>query len=183
MKRILLALLLLQASPLAAQAPLPWTIGSRVHANNLVYARTDTLGLGPNVLRVAGDKGTILGGPAGGSTVWGVSWLVYYDTPPNGWSTQVYLTLDTLSIPKVAPTLTIVPSGIGMQVGNSTQLYTVATDSFGRVIWPLAVQWGTGKRTVVLVGIGGVVQGIGRGTDTVFASVGTQTAIALVSVF
>lgn len=89
MTRALLSLLL------TAQT---WTVGSRVHANASVCARADTAQTTCGTLRVVGDKGTLVQGPAGGSTVYGVSWYVDYDTPPDGWSTKQYLALDSLAV-------------------------------------------------------------------------------------
>jgi hypothetical protein len=195
-----LGLLLACASmpgPLAAQAALPWTVGSRVHANNSVYARTDTLGLGPKVLRVAGDKGAILGGPAGSSTTWGTSWLIHYDTPPDGWSTQLYLTLDTLAVPPppqpppvatAVPTLTVVPPALTLTAGvGGGLLWTVATDSGGKVI-ARSVRW-TGTAPLVArvdssgtPSTGAVVTALAAGTDTVTATNGLASARVVVFV-
>src|SRR2546423_15708819 len=79
---------------LAAQT---FTVGSRVHANAAVCARADTAQTTCGTLRVTGDRGTLVQGPAGSTTRYGTSWYVRYDTPPAGWSTLQYLTLDLLA--------------------------------------------------------------------------------------
>lgn len=102
-------MMVLAAVLIIASSQSPWTIGSRVHSVGSVCARPDTLGAGPapcgtgGTLRVAGSKGTVVRGPAGSTTKWGVSWFVHYDIPPDGWSTAQYLTLDTLFVPPPPP--------------------------------------------------------------------------------
>src|SRR5205085_2102232 len=103
--RALVALPLLRPASLPAQT---FTVGRRVHADASVCARPDTLVVGTGcgtggVLRVVGDHGTLVRGPAGSSTPFGVSWFVDYDVGQDGWSTAKYLALDSIITPPPPP--------------------------------------------------------------------------------
>ena len=182
--RALVALLLLLPASLPAQT---FTVGSRVHANASVCARPDTLVVGTGcgtggVLRVVGDHGTLVRGPAGSSTPFGVSWFVDYDVGQDGWSTAKYLTLDSVVVPPPPPppppsvvavlridgftqgALTLLPQ-------TSHQFQAIATDAAGVVV-PVAFAWRASAPAVASVDANGLVtaRSAGIGQDTVSAT-------------
>jgi len=186
----LILLIGLLKHPVAADTANHWTIGSRVHATASVCARLDTLGSGGGTcgtggtLRVSGDKGTIAKGPAGGTTAWGMSWYIHYDTPPDGWSTQAYLALDSLAGTKppspVVKTLLIVPPLDTLFVGQTVQLIATALDSMGKPITGLAVAWGTTTPLTISVSSAGLVTALAPGFGQPSALVSGLTSFAAI---
>jgi len=162
-----------RASSLADTA-FHWTVGSRVHTVGLVCARPDTLVTGTGtcgtggVLRATGDKGTIVRGPAGNSTPFGLSWYIHYDTPPDGWSTQKYLALDSLAGgSQVVAKVTLSLSQMQVFLGTTTKLAATLTNSIGAVV-PGTVTWtATGAASV---DTSGRVTATSVGTGTVTAT-------------
>src|SRR5205085_5576260 len=143
--RALCAGLALLPSVLCAQAN-PWTVGSRVHVSTgqTVCARVDTLVVstsalpcGPGgALKTAGTRGTIAGGPAASTSRWGWSWFIHYDTPPDGWSTQALLTLDSLAGPPSAGVaiVTLSPTSVRVTLGQTVQLTATLMTNTGAVV-------------------------------------------------
>lgn len=189
--KLSLPLLLLSAS-LSAQAP--FTIGARVHVltNSQVCARVDTLGTGYNsvtakcgtngAMRNPGDKGTITGGPAGSTTMWGISWFVHYDTPPDGWSTQRYLVVDTvITPPPPPPPATVASIRLNITgpvaittIGGSFQARALAIDSLGNTLSRL-ITWSSSLPAIASVDTSGLVTARGSGSATITASSGGKS--------
>jgi len=184
--RWLLGVALLPAG-LAAQAN-PWTVGSRVHvsAGQTVCARADTIVTGTGTcgtgggLHNAGEKGTITRGPAGGTTKWGWSWFIHYDTPPDGWSTQGLLTLDSLAGPPAAvvTTVTVSPSVVRVMLGQPVQLAATLTTSAGAVVSGPVTWSATGAASVNGTGLM-VPVSVGTGTVTATSQNGVRGSAAV----
>ena len=174
---------------------LPWelpaqsiTVGSRIRVVAAVCARPDTLVSGTGcgtggTLRTVGDKGTVLRGPAGGSTPFGLSWYVHYDVAPDGWSTAKYLALDSVPPPPPVPVATTVTINqpVIEQVGQRTPLFATVRDQFG-MVQPFPITWASRRPNIATVDTNAVVTGIAPGIDTVTATSGAARAQTLVTI-
>lgn len=177
--------MLLVAMPAVLPAQ-TFAVGSRVRSL-LVCARGDTLVTGTgcgtgNVLRPLGDKGTILRGPAGSTTPFGLSWFVHYDTPPDGWSTQLYLALDsTVPPPPVPATVQINAPGLTLYPNGATALHATVRDAAGAIL-TTPVVWTTSNALVATVDSTGLVTARGLGVDTITATAGLARSRSIVTV-
>ena len=178
---IALLLLLTQADTVNRS----WTLGSRVHANATVYARVGP-GAADSILgtHVAADKGTLVGGPVGPVADGTVRWNVRYDTPPSGWSTQRWLTLDSLA--GTAP----VPASIAVNALRFT-LYLLPTAPFrlratvrdaAGTILTVPVTWSVSNPAVTTIDDTGLVTPRGIGIDTIAAAANNLRAFSVATV-
>lgn len=192
--KIVSALLLTTLLASAASSQTPWTIGSRVHSVGNVCARPDTLGAGPapcgtgGVLRAPGSLGTLVRGPAGSTTKWGVSWYVHYDIAPDGWSTAQYLALDSLTTPPPPPTgilskqLIVWPSTSIPTVGSRVVLYTIYRDTTGAVSPGIHATWTSSNSFIATVDSFGGVTAKNPGIDTIIAIANGLSAKSILDV-
>lgn len=189
-------LLLLLPVGLSAQ----FKVGARVHVTQPVCARVDTLTTGAgcgtgNVLRFAGDKGTILRGPAGSSTGFGLSWYVHYDVPPDGWSSARYLIVDTVITPPPPPPPPVTPPSVAsltaatsltLDRGSSTTIIAFVRDSLGNNLLNYPVTFISSAPAIATVSptsnVTAFITAISQGLDTVYESVGGRGYYTLVTV-
>ena len=176
---IALLFLLLQADTVNRT----WTLGSRVHANATVYARADSTPMGAVLgTRAVGDKGTLIGGPVGPVADGSVRWNVRYDTPPSGWSTQRWLTLDSLAgAAPVAASIQINFLSLTMYLTIPVRLRATVRDAAGAIL-TVPVSWSASNPTVTTVNDTGLVTAHGIGIDTIAAAANNLRAFSVATV-
>ena len=174
-----LLLLLLQADTVNRS----WTLGSRVHANATVYARVGPGAADPILgTHVAADKGTLIGGPVGPVADGTVRWNVRYDTPPSGWSTQRWLTLDSLAgAAAVVASIQINFLSLTMYLTIPVRLRATVRDAAGTIL-AVPVSWSASNPTVTTVNDTGLVTAHGIGIDTIAAAANNVRAYSVVTV-